>query len=146
MMDVSTQLEQVERRFAQEKIFAQAYTLFGGLALLVWSYRALVPEFADVAPDRLSHYSNDRANVAYLAAHLDVPMVEGNRIVERLDRAIAKIVVGVADSPRKVRIVNAEAGERQPDHFATGPRQLEAAHPMPFGIRPVPLANPVDGV
>ena len=37
MMDVSTQLEQVERRFAQEKMFAQAYTLFGGLALLVAS-------------------------------------------------------------------------------------------------------------
>jgi predicted permease len=37
MMDVSTQLEQVERRFAQEKIFAQACTLFGGLALLVAS-------------------------------------------------------------------------------------------------------------
>jgi predicted permease len=37
MMDVSTQLEQVERRFAQEKIFAQAYTMFGGLALLVAS-------------------------------------------------------------------------------------------------------------
>ena len=37
MMDVSTQLEQVERRFAEEKIFAQAYTLFGGLALLVAS-------------------------------------------------------------------------------------------------------------
>ena len=37
MMDVSTQLEQVERRFVQEKIFAQAYALFGGLALLVAS-------------------------------------------------------------------------------------------------------------
>jgi predicted permease len=37
MMDVSTQLEQIERRFAQEKIFAQAYTMFGGLALLVAS-------------------------------------------------------------------------------------------------------------
>ncbi len=37
MMDVSTQLEQVERRFAQEKIFAQAYALFGALALLVAS-------------------------------------------------------------------------------------------------------------
>ena len=37
MMDVSTQLEQVERRFQQEKLFAQAYTLFGGLALLVAS-------------------------------------------------------------------------------------------------------------
>jgi predicted permease len=35
MMDVSTQIEQVERRFAQEKMFAQAYTLFGGLALVL---------------------------------------------------------------------------------------------------------------
>ena len=35
MMDVSTQLEQVEKRFQQEKLFAQAYTLFGGLAMLV---------------------------------------------------------------------------------------------------------------
>ena len=35
IMDVSTQIEQVERRFMQEKLFAQAYTLFGGLALLL---------------------------------------------------------------------------------------------------------------
>ena len=35
MMDVSTQLEQVERRFVQEKLFAQACTMFGGLAMLV---------------------------------------------------------------------------------------------------------------
>jgi predicted permease len=37
MTDVSTQLEQVERRFQQEKVFAQAYTLFGVVALLVAS-------------------------------------------------------------------------------------------------------------
>jgi predicted permease len=37
MMDVSTQLEQVEKRFLQEKVFAQAYAWFGGLALLVAS-------------------------------------------------------------------------------------------------------------
>lgn len=37
LMDVSTQIEQVERRFAQEKVFAQAYTLFGSLALLLAS-------------------------------------------------------------------------------------------------------------
>jgi predicted permease len=37
MMDVSTQLEQVERRFQQEKLFAQAYALFGALALLLAS-------------------------------------------------------------------------------------------------------------
>jgi predicted permease len=35
MMDVSTQLEQVELRFQQEKLFARAYTLFGGVALLL---------------------------------------------------------------------------------------------------------------
>ena len=37
MMDVSTQIEQVEKRFAQEKVFAQAYTLFGTLALVLAS-------------------------------------------------------------------------------------------------------------
>jgi predicted permease len=37
LTDISTQLEQVEKRFAQERIFAQAYTLFGALALLLAS-------------------------------------------------------------------------------------------------------------
>ena len=36
-MNVTTQLEEVEGRFLQEKVFAQAYALFGGLALLVAS-------------------------------------------------------------------------------------------------------------
>jgi predicted permease len=35
--DISTQMEQVEQRFQQEKLFAQAYALFGGLALTVAS-------------------------------------------------------------------------------------------------------------
>ena len=35
MVDVSTQMEQVEERFAQERVFAQAYTLFGALALIL---------------------------------------------------------------------------------------------------------------
>jgi predicted permease len=35
IIDVSTQIEQIERRFMQERFFAQAYTLFGGLALLL---------------------------------------------------------------------------------------------------------------
>ena len=35
LMDMSTQMEQIERRFTQERVFAQAYSLFGGLALLV---------------------------------------------------------------------------------------------------------------
>ena len=35
MQDTFTQMEQVERRFAQEKVFALAYTMFGALALLL---------------------------------------------------------------------------------------------------------------
>src|SRR4029079_9259166 len=35
LLDVSTQREKVEKRFEQERTFAQAYTLFGGLALLL---------------------------------------------------------------------------------------------------------------
>src|SRR5262249_49960471 len=34
---VTTQSEAIEQRFAQEKVFAQAYTWFGGLALVVAS-------------------------------------------------------------------------------------------------------------
>ena len=37
LINVTTQLEEVEGRFLQEKVFARAYTLFGGLALLVAS-------------------------------------------------------------------------------------------------------------
>src|SRR5262245_8433018 len=35
LIEITTQLEQIDNRFAQERIFAQAYALFGGLALLV---------------------------------------------------------------------------------------------------------------
>jgi predicted permease len=37
LISVTTQLDEVERRFLQEKLFAQAYVLFGGLALLIAS-------------------------------------------------------------------------------------------------------------
>jgi predicted permease len=37
ILKVSTQTEQIEQRFAQERVFAQAYMLFGGLAVLLAS-------------------------------------------------------------------------------------------------------------
>lgn len=37
LMNINTQMERVEQRFAQEKVFAQAYALFGGLALVLAS-------------------------------------------------------------------------------------------------------------
>jgi ABC-type antimicrobial peptide transport system permease subunit len=35
VVDVETQMSTLEQRFAQEKVLAQAYTLFGGIALFV---------------------------------------------------------------------------------------------------------------
>jgi predicted permease len=35
VQDMATQMERIEQRFLQEKVFAQAYTLFGGLAVLL---------------------------------------------------------------------------------------------------------------
>jgi ABC-type antimicrobial peptide transport system permease subunit len=37
LMDVVTQIEQVEKRLAQERVFAQAYAMFGALAMLIAS-------------------------------------------------------------------------------------------------------------
>jgi predicted permease len=37
LMDLATQVEQIEKRLAQERVFAQAYAMFGGLALLIAS-------------------------------------------------------------------------------------------------------------
>jgi predicted permease len=37
MLNVTTQMEQIEQRLVQEKLFAQAYAIFGGLALLIAS-------------------------------------------------------------------------------------------------------------
>jgi ABC-type antimicrobial peptide transport system permease subunit len=37
MTDVTTQAEQIEGRLVQERVFAQAYSLFGGVALLLAS-------------------------------------------------------------------------------------------------------------
>ena len=37
LMDVSTQVEQVEKRLQQERVFAQAYAMFGALAMLLAS-------------------------------------------------------------------------------------------------------------
>src|SRR4029078_3101486 len=35
LMNLTTQMEQVEQRILQEKLFAQAYALFGGIALVL---------------------------------------------------------------------------------------------------------------
>jgi len=64
----------------RERVVLYGLSAVGTLSLLSWLYRALVPEFADVAPDRLSNDEKDAPMAAELAAHLDVPLLEGNRI------------------------------------------------------------------
>lgn len=46
----------------------------------MWVYGILAPSFADIAPDRLSSGLGDHVLAEALAAHLDVPLLDGNRV------------------------------------------------------------------
>jgi len=52
----------------------------GALFLLVWGYRMLTPEFVDVAPEHLPTEYGTHGPSRTLAAHLGVPLLEGNRV------------------------------------------------------------------
>lgn len=52
----------------------------GVLALLKWAYGSLGPDFKDIAPDRLSGDGGAPPRPEVLAAHLGVPLIEGNRV------------------------------------------------------------------
>ncbi|PYR88483.1 MAG: ABC transporter permease [Acidobacteria bacterium] len=85
IMDVSTQIEQVEKRFAQEKVFAQAYALFGALALVL----------ASVGLFGLMSYSvSRRTNEIGIRMALGAQREDVLRLVMR--ESMVLVVIGVA--------------------------------------------------
>jgi predicted permease len=99
VMDVSTQTEQIERRFAQEKSFAQAYAWFGSLAVVV----ATIGLFG-----LMSHSVSRRTN------EIGIRMALGARgqdvlrlvLVESLWLVAIGIVVGIAIAMAGGRVVS----------------------------------------
>ena len=57
-----------------------ALATVGGLTILTRIYGMVAPDFADVAPNRLSNGEGDHGPAEALAAHLDVPLLDGNRV------------------------------------------------------------------
>lgn len=57
-----------------------ALAAVGVLAIVMWIYGVLAPDFADVAPNRISSERGSHGPAKMLAAHLDVPLLEGNRV------------------------------------------------------------------
>jgi cardiolipin synthase len=68
------------RKGAVRRSVVRGLAAVGVLALLTWSYRTLASDFKDIAPDRLSSENGDRQQAEVLAAHLGVPLIEGNRV------------------------------------------------------------------
>ena len=68
LLKVTTQSEQIEARFAQEKVFAQACALFGGLAVLIASIGLFGLMSANVA-----RRTNARSGFAWRSARIAAP-------------------------------------------------------------------------
>jgi cardiolipin synthase A/B len=91
-----------------EQIVVQGLAWVGALALLWWSYRIFAPEFVDVAPERISRDGTGHPVAPALAAHLCVPLVEGNR-VELLvngDRIFPAMLSAIDDASGSVNLLS----------------------------------------
>ena len=98
LMDMSTQMEQIEKRFLQEKLFAQAYAVFGGLALLV----------ASVGLFGLMSYSvSRRTNEIGIRMALGAQRLDVLRLVmrESMLLVIAGVTIGLALAVAASRLV-----------------------------------------
>lgn len=110
--DVSTQIEEIETRFAQEQLFAQAYALFGGLALLL----------ASIGLFGLMSYSvSRRTNEIGIRMALGARREDVLRLVmrESMTLVVVGVVVGLAAAAVAVRFVVALLFDVAPRDAAT---------------------------
>jgi predicted permease len=101
LTDVSTQIEQVEKRFQQEKLFARAYAMFGGLALLL----AAVGLFG-----LMSYSVSRRTNEIGVRMALGAQPGDVLRLVMRESMILVAIgaVLGVAAALASARLIAAQ--------------------------------------
>ena len=112
LMNVSTQMEQIEGRIGQERLFAQAYALFGGLALVV----AAVGLFGVMSYSVARRVNEIGVRMALGARRLDVVQMI---LRESTVLVAAGIAVGIATALASSRLIAALLFGLQPTDPAT---------------------------
>ena len=112
LMNVSTQMEQIEGRIGQERLFAQAYALFGGLALVV----AAVGLFGVMSYSVARRVNEIGVRMALGARRLDVVQMI---LRESTVLVAAGIAVGIAAALASSRLIAALLFGLQPTDPAT---------------------------
>lgn len=113
-MNVTTQTDQIEQRFAQERVFAKAYALFGGLALLI----ASVGLFGLVSYSVARRTGEIGIRMALCARRRDVV---GMMMRESIALVILGTLIGTAVALRAARFVASLFFDLAPNDPATIP-------------------------
>lgn len=91
-----------------KKLVVRGLAALGAAWLVRLAYRALAPEFVDIAPERLSTRGAPDGPAAALAAHLGVPLVDGNRIelLVNGDRIFPAMLASIEEARESINLLS----------------------------------------
>lgn len=91
-----------------EQIVIRSLAAVGTLVLLWWGYKMVAPEFVDTAPERIASGDGEHRPAEALVAHLDVPLLDGNRVELLLngDEIFPAMLSAIDDAAHSINLLS----------------------------------------